>query len=317
MTTLSRLGITTFGLFLLLLSVANADVADEDGWTPVPIPATKSIDAPRPTQPPPPLAWKRKRIDEPHRVALYILRVDLRSSQIAVATFIADDPDGDGPAEAELVNPVELALRHQALAAVNANAFSPIPDEEGNVSRLYFPGMPVDILGLAAADGERRSGVHAPPHNDLCLWFDPTGRPHIGTVPHSDVQVALGINAWWGDLVKDGEALPPPGGDRHPRTAAGFDASGKWLFLVVVDGRQPGYSEGMTLGELADFMVQLGTNRAINLDGGGSSVMLIADENGRLQVVNQPSGRFLRPVPVLIGVRAEGQNEPGFVENSR
>lgn len=303
MTIPSRIRITTFGLLLLLLPMANAETAGGDGWTPVPLPTTERLDDPRPTQPHPPLAWKQERIEEPRPVALYILRVDLRSSQIAPAVFIADDPDGDGPAEAELVNPVELASRHQALAAVNANAFSPIPDEDGNVSRLYFPGMPVDILGLAAADDERRSGVHAPPRNDLCLWFDPAGRPHIGSVPDADVPVAHGVNAWWGDLVKDSQALPPPGGDLHPRTAAGFDASGNTLLLVVADGRQPGYSEGMTLRELADFMLQLGADRAINLDGGGSSVMLIADETGKLKVVNQPSAPLVRPVPVLLGVR--------------
>jgi hypothetical protein len=56
------------------------------------------------------------------------------------------------------------------------------------------------------------------------------------------------------------------------------------LLLVVVDGRQSGYSAGMTLRELADLMVSLGAREAVNLDGGGSSEMFL---NGL--VANRPS----------------------------
>ena len=56
------------------------------------------------------------------------------------------------------------------------------------------------------------------------------------------------------------------------------------LVFVVVDGRQEGYSAGVTLTELADILVDLGATTAYNLDGGGSSTMYF---NG--DVVNQPS----------------------------
>jgi hypothetical protein len=69
---------------------------------------------------------------------------------------------------------------------------------------------------------------------------------------------------------------------RYPRSAVGF--SDKSLFLVTVDGRQPGRSEGMTLDELAWLMLDLGCKEALNLDGGGSTEMLI---KGR--VANSPS----------------------------
>jgi hypothetical protein len=81
--------------------------------------------------------------------------------------------------------------------------------------------------------------------------------------------------------------------ERHPRTAVGYSQNGQVLFLVVVDGRQPGYSVGMTLGELADFMrtrladfsaAHENAYQALNLDGGGSTTMVVEDE-----VVNSPS----------------------------
>jgi Phosphodiester glycosidase len=70
---------------------------------------------------------------------------------------------------------------------------------------------------------------------------------------------------------------------RNPRTAVGITADGA-LLLAVVDGRRPGWSVGMTLEEEGALMVALGAVRAVNLDGGGSSTMVV---NGR--VVNHPT----------------------------
>ncbi|WP_405986853.1 phosphodiester glycosidase family protein [Streptomyces sp. NBC_00872] len=61
---------------------------------------------------------------------------------------------------------------------------------------------------------------------------------------------------------------------RQPRTMAGIDGHGR-LLLVTVDGRQPGVSEGFTLAEAARFMRSLGAEQALNLDGGGSSAMVV------------------------------------------
>jgi exopolysaccharide biosynthesis protein len=71
---------------------------------------------------------------------------------------------------------------------------------------------------------------------------------------------------------------------RHARTAVGVLADKRWIF-VVVDGKQPGYSLGMTMTELAELMHSLGCIDALNLDGGGSSTMFFND-----QVVNQAYG---------------------------
>lgn len=71
---------------------------------------------------------------------------------------------------------------------------------------------------------------------------------------------------------------------RHPRTAVGFDPGGGILWLVVVDGRQLPRSTGMSLPELAELFLALGVAEALNLDGGGSSVMTVAGE-----MVSRPS----------------------------
>ena len=76
---------------------------------------------------------------------------------------------------------------------------------------------------------------------------------------------------------------------KHPRTAVGLKEDA--LLHVVIDGRQPGYSEGMTLDELADFLLNAGCKEALNLDGGGSSTLFV-----RGRVVNQPSDGRERPI---------------------
>jgi len=72
--------------------------------------------------------------------------------------------------------------------------------------------------------------------------------------------------------------------DRHPRTAIGFSQDSTKLYFVVVDGRQTGYSVGMSLFEMADYMLEWGIFQAMNLDGGGSTTMVV-----RNAVKNSPS----------------------------
>lgn len=78
---------------------------------------------------------------------------------------------------------------------------------------------------------------------------------------------------------------------RHPRTAAGVSQDGKTLYLATVDGRQPGVSVGATISEMAGLMKSLGADDAINLDGGGSTTMVVSG-----QPANSPSDPTPRPV---------------------
>jgi exopolysaccharide biosynthesis protein len=90
--------------------------------------------------------------------------------------------------------------------------------------------------------------------------------------------------------------------DRHPRTAIGKTADGK-LLMVTVDGRQPGISVGMSLYSLADLLFELNAIDAINLDGGGSTTMVV-----KQKVVNKPSDQTgERPVSdaILVSSRAK------------
>lgn len=114
---------------------------------------------------------------------------------------------------------------------------------------------------------------------------------------------------------------------RHPRTAVGWNE--KEIFLVVVDGRQPRYSVGMTMTETADFMIALGSVEAINLDGGGSSTFVASGgvvlnspsdravkSEGKAQIVHAPGrgdrviGNVERPVSVGLALVQKGEGAP-------
>ena len=96
-------------------------------------------------------------------------------------------------------------------------------------------------------------------------------------------------------LIKDGKPFsqktPPPGTggnyserskyERHPRSAVGWSPT--HLYLLTVDGRQPGLSVGMTLAELAEYMVGLGCTDGMNFDGGKSAQMWMSG-----QIMNDP-----------------------------
>ena len=104
-------------------------------------------------------------------------------------------------------------------------------------------------------------------------------------------------------VADDGSSFVAGG---HPRTIVGWN--GTETLLVTIDGRQPGYSVGLSLPEAADLLRSMGATEAINLDGGGSTTMAVGPT-----VVNRPSDRMVkragkqqvvhetRPGDVLVG----------------
>lgn len=72
--------------------------------------------------------------------------------------------------------------------------------------------------------------------------------------------------------------------DRHPRTAVGISPDSTKVYFFTVDGRQPEYSVGMSLFELSDYMLEWNVCQGVNLDGGGSTTMIV-----RGKAVNSPS----------------------------
>lgn len=88
---------------------------------------------------------------------------------------------------------------------------------------------------------------------------------HLNVVGYQEIILQNGnpINTW---------------NEAHPRTAIGFAEDKKTVYMIVVDGRQEDYSVGATTGQIAAILKNLGAYTAVNLDGGGSSCMVVNGE---------------------------------------
>lgn len=134
--------------------------------------------------------------------------------------------------------------------------------------------------------------------------------------PGMTVRLALHVGEAWQHavhaiggapvLVENGRLadLPNDSGAvrREPRTAVGVDARGRLIWLVV-DGRQPGWSDGATFAEMGTMMIEAGAVWALNLDGGGSTTMVIRPPGETAsQLANRPSGgeRAIGPAWLLL-----------------
>jgi hypothetical protein len=129
---------------------------------------------------------------------------------------------------------------------------------EGGNSRLDKDMLVLSLARLPASGGAAEAKV-----GDT-IWISTESSPSL-----QGVQTAIGGGP---ALVRDGKAQPirvSKANDRHPRSAVGWNE--KEIMFVTVDGRQPRLSNGMTLPELAEFLVKLQCTEAMNLDGGGSA----------------------------------------------
>ena len=73
----------------------------------------------------------------------------------------------------------------------------------------------------------------------------------------------------------------------QPRTAVGTNQNGRWMYLVVIDGREEA-SEGASFSQLADLLISYGVYTAMNFDGGGSSTLVIEGVDRKPRVLNTP-----------------------------
>jgi hypothetical protein len=90
--------------------------------------------------------------------------------------------------------------------------------------------------------------------------------------------------------------------DLHPRTAMGYTEDGR-LVILVVQGRFPGEAEGASLNDLAEILVGLGAWEALNLDGGGSSCLLVQGK----ETIRPSDKTGQRPVPAVFMIRKKSR----------
>lgn len=231
----------------------------------------------------------------PRPLLLSVAQIDLRTPGLEIVTT---EVAPDGTVAARTTS--EFAQTHRAVLAVNTHFFTPFWSKS---PWDYYPqaGDPVSPLGLSAADGRvvDRGGW-----SGATVWVSAQGSASMSRPPAEPWDAITGRYR----LVQDGRVVAPVRDELAPRVALGIGEGGHRLVVVVIDGRQPGYAEGVTLRELAEIVLDWGAVDAVELDGGGSAAMVIASPGGAdPRLVNTPihtrwPGRE-RPVAAHLGVR--------------
>ena len=241
------------------------------------------------------ITYRRKVHTEPRLWIAHIITIDLHTEGISFLVTPPDDKKSDTPLNARTTS--TFLRDYNVQIAVNGGEFSPW---HSNSLLDYYPhvGDPVAPTGFTASRGKRYAEGNRP-----VLYISENNIAQFGK-PRSKVYNAISGSHM---LVVEGE--PIEGLDSEipaPRTALGVDFGPDRLVIVVVDGRQPFYSEGATLTQLADLLIEYGVYTAMNMDGGGSSTLVIENENGKAEVLNSPIDSHIpgreRPVANHLGV---------------
>jgi exopolysaccharide biosynthesis protein len=184
--------------------------------------------------------------------------------------------------------------------AINGSYFYPF--EAGIFLWDFYPhsGDPVNISGLAISNGQTYSS-HQPEFAVICFEAK-SPRIQSSQCPSGTTQALSGNQI----LVDEGvSSISHDNGNLHPRTAVAVNQDRTRLWLIVIDGRQKNYSEGVTLSELADIALEIGAYEALNLDGGGSTTMVMMDGD-EIQTLNSPIHKRIpmweRPVGNHLGI---------------
>jgi hypothetical protein len=278
-------------VLLVLVGLAVGGYAIYNGDRPAPVPLKQALfDG---------VTYRRIVRYVPRFAIAHVLIIDTRVK--GTYLFVTPPDHADGP-------PLDARTTSQFLQefgvqiAVNGDGFTPW---WSRTPLDYYPhaGDPVTPNGYSASGGIIYARGDQDPTPEPTLFISRRNTLSFNKIP------GRVYHAISGDYMLVQQGRPVTGLDDtviNPRTAIGASANGRWLYLVVVDGRQPFYSEGMTFAELADLLDGLGAANAMSLDGGGSSTMVIQGEDGQPKILNSPIDHYIpgteRPVANHLGI---------------
>lgn len=229
----------------------------------------------------------------PRLMSVHLLRVDLATPGLRFA--VCARPTAT-PRVMQLRSVRQCATEQQAQLAVNAGFFdnSLTAQWRGEGALQSLSVRQGEMLSPWSKGAQFHHGVNISEDNHVTfIEADSQDPQRLNSQPKVNYYNAIagGVR-----LIKQGKRIATSK-NVHPQTAIGLVAGKRpELLLVVVDGRQPGFSEGISYVELAALMQSLGAVEALSLDGGGSSTLLMQDKKGKLRLQNQPSDGFERLV---------------------
>lgn len=255
------------------------------------------------------VVYRREVRSTPRNLMLHIFTIDLKAPGVKLLlTPGKPAPDLKG-SNAQTTS--EFLKKYNLQLAINASYFHPFYEHH---PWDYFPrrGDRVRVLGQAISNGNSYSPA-APGWPILCISEQQRAEIVPDTCPTGTLQAVAGaqilVEHGKSIIKEDSDSIKPQ--DLHPRTAIAIDEKGEKLWLILIDGRQPFYSEGVTLAELKNIAIELGADSALNLDGGGSTTAVMANCCG-WHLLNSPIHTKIpmrqRPVANHLGIYALPKN---------
>lgn len=265
-------------LFFLLLAVAaRAVIVTVDPWVPI----FKGIDLAHGRQ------QKESAGEREHQVQC--LRVDLSDPDVK---FLTTPHCTNGCAGETLSENASLFLERSGLQAVVNGSFY-----ESSQGPSDLPiGSPYNVEGLAISQGNVVSPADQTDRATAFLFTTNNSPIFLPTNAPPGTNTSGIYTALTGDrpLLINGTNVQTGGNtnDLDPRTATGLSQDRRYLYLMTIDGRQPGWSDGADFSSTAEWLKRFGAWDGINIDGGGSTLMCIADCAGKSARVNRSSFVF-------------------------
>lgn len=262
------------------------------------------------------IVYQRQVYSKPRPQIIHLIAVDLTTPGVRVLVTPAKATVDHEQSQARTTS--EFVKEFQVQLAINANFFYPFRETS---PWDYYPhsGDGVNLVGQAISNGYQYSSAEV---SWPVLCFSSNNRARILDSGDCPQGTQMGIS---GDkvLLKDGTPVglaQGSGKDKaYARTAVALNEEGQKLWLIIVDGKQPFYSEGVTIAELTEIARKLGAHTALNLDGGGSSTLVMATPD-RSILLNSPIQNKLpmneRPIANHLGFYANAHQAPTIPVNS-
>ncbi|MCA1900532.1 MAG: SH3 domain-containing protein, partial [Chloroflexi bacterium] len=225
------------------------------------------------------VTFLQKDLTSPRKNRMYVIAIDLTTSGLEFLVTPSKSLNGVICTRTTSKFLEEFKLG----AAINGDGYSYLdPVSYPPSTSCPTGGDPVKVNGYAASRGT----VYSPTKTvQPIVYLSAKNQITVNETPSKTFNAVSGdrLVVQKGAVVKNLAALSPA-----PRTAVGISKNGRWLIWMVVDGRQQGYSEGVTLDELGSLLLTYGVYTGVNMDGGGSSAMVIRGVDGKARILNSP-----------------------------
>lgn len=235
----------------------------------------------------------------PRPMIAHVLTIDTKEKGVE---FLVTPPDSESETPLKARTTSQFLEEFDLQIAINGGGFSPWWSRS---PADYYPhvGDPIAPAGFTASNGKAYWTTSNTEGIPPALFISRRNALSFNNKPN---RVHSAISGDRMVVLKGEIASDLEGSEVEPRTAVGINRNGRYVYLVVVDGRQPFYSEGATFTELAQLLIDQGAYMAMSLDGGGSSTMVMEGDDGKPRILNSPIDHYIpgteRPVGTHLGV---------------